>query len=199
MKHKIMVFVLCSFLGIAARAQAPEFDNFGTFNIYPLGVITGEYSGTSFGGIQFCGMEVWKHTIIEASTLKFLKTKREINEFNDHYTEKDFILTDGLTLDIGVNFIIREVLSIGIVPYSFTWSAEASDGLAILSKYRHGRFVFEGKAVPIAYFKGYDEKWFNNNSYLGANYYMSEKFALGLKHNRQGKYVSTSAGLIFQF
>ncbi|HLN19465.1 MAG TPA: hypothetical protein VK213_00130 [Bacteroidales bacterium] len=196
-------FVLAfSCILVLSKGQAPEFDNFAKINLYPFGILTGDYSGTAFGGIHFSAVNVWKHTIVESSTLKFASWKQvyedPYNPYNNQ-TTKDFEIIDGLTLDIGFNFVIRERLSIGLVPYSFVMSSGSSDGFAILGKYVFRNILIEGKIVPIAYFKGYDEGILNNNFYLGLSYYTRETFAWGLMHNRMGDFHSTNLGVTFQF
>lgn len=209
---KILFSLLCLlFLSSNASSQIHEFDGAGYANItfYPIGLLSGTQDdqparGYSIGGVHLTGMEVWKHTVFEMSAFKLGHYSYQ-NPWSDPeiiQRLKGTKFLDLVTVDIGVNVIIKKRLSIGIVPYSFTYSNNASHGLAVLSKFRASdRLVFEAKIVPVPYFVNYDQKFYDNNSYVGFNYYFGENLSpfsiIGIRHNRQGGINTTNLSLVF--
>ena len=104
-------------------------------------------------------------------------------------------------IDIGINLFDKENLAIGIVPYSWDTSASGpGDGLAILAKYKIKNIVFEGKIIPIVYHpKQYPFPFYNDNSYIGASYFINNHISAGIRHNREGDVFTTSVTVSYNF
>jgi hypothetical protein len=202
----VFTALIISFCAITSKADVPDFYNFGYFST-SVGLLSGgAKNGISFGVVHTTGM--WQGLITECSGFRMGYYSHTPTWEVDGITytgqkEHEFMFLDLITFDIGLNVVMKGRFSIAIIPWSLNLAKESSGGLGFISKYRvNDNILVEAKVVPVPYIGGFDKdkhKFYDNHSYLRLSYFLGDSFALGLQHNRNGKYRTTNLSLMWSF
>jgi hypothetical protein len=174
LKQRKLLGVLCIlFTVLSVKAQNFD-DGYCLIGFDPGNAWNNELKGWSltpihtrmFGNGVFC----------ECSAVKMSNT-------NSESSMTKMIFLDLITLDVGFGGYIANRVYIGASPFSINLTQAPQFGLSVFSKVRFGKLVIENKIIPVKYIKNSPYKIGNDNFYIGADYWITDKFSLGLRYS----------------
>lgn len=170
---KLFIFGIVLFVTMQLTAQAPDFDGYGTLG-FNAGYAYGKVKGGATLGLV--------HGSVTYSIVMFEASASRLAFFNESGSKK-LNASELLMCDIGFGHKITDYFYLGFSPFSINWTHSADYGLSVIAKAKlFDTLVLEGKLLPVSYTKT-DVPVLKNNSYLGAHYWLTDMFAVGLRYN----------------
>jgi hypothetical protein len=172
---KLLIITILLLNACQLFSQAPELNYYSQ-----LGFGAGLAIGKEKSGLNlqlFHGTVIGNYWFYEGSA-------GNLAFFNEGSSKSKITTLELATIDMGFGYTSDNIM-LGVSPFSINWTLSASYGIAMLGKFRILKnYVFETKLEPHIYGKQENYGLFNNNFYVGMQYWFSDYFSIGLRYYR---------------